>query len=262
MSEPETETMTSVELQTGREPLMEPEPEPSNPEPAVDVVAFSSVVAVGYHSQLVLPAVLHEPMCFLSAAQVELCCRKGLDDLAVGLPCWVSQARVSAALFGANGAAYLETTRKVHGNFVWATEFANVHATFAFTESPIMIDGVEHKSAEHYFQLMKSFGTPSHDAAKVAMANATGELEAWGVGQRLELREDWETAKVQVMRTAITAKFQQSETLRALLLSTGEFPLVQLKPDDEFWGTGKHGTGRNMLGQLLVALRRELGAAY
>ena len=90
------------------------------------------------------------------------------------------------------------------------------------------------------------------------MANARSDLEAWSIGRKFELREDWDTAKVDVMRKAVKAKFTQNEPLRDMLLSTKDFPLVQLKPDDGFWGTGKQGTGRNMLGQLLMDLRREL----
>jgi len=61
-----------------------------------------------------------------------------------------------------------------------------------------------------------------------------------------------------VMRTAIKAKFTQSTELRELLLSTGAHPLVQLKPDDQFWGSGWNGQGQNMLGVLLMELRDEL----
>ena len=60
-------------------------------------------------------------------------------------------------------------------------------------------------------------------------------------------------------RQSVRAKFTQSEPLRSLLLSTRDFPVVQLKPDDGFWGSGKQGKGRNMLGQLLMDLRRNAG---
>jgi ribA/ribD-fused uncharacterized protein len=61
-----------------------------------------------------------------------------------------------------------------------------------------------------------------------------------------------------VMRTAVRAKFTQDDGLAALLRSTGEHPLVQLKPRDAWWGTGADGQGRNALGALLMELRAEL----
>ena len=60
------------------------------------------------------------------------------------------------------------------------------------------------------------------------------------------------------MREALAAKFTQDAGLRALLLSTGEAPLVQLKPGDAYWGTGPNGRGRNALGALLMELRAAL----
>jgi predicted NAD-dependent protein-ADP-ribosyltransferase YbiA (DUF1768 family) len=57
------------------------------------------------------------------------------------------------------------------------------------------------------------------------------------------------------MRAALRAKFTQSAALRALLASTGEHPLVQVKAGDAYWGTGPDGRGQNQLGALLMALR-------
>ena len=91
----------------------------------------------------------------------------------------------------------------------------------------------------------------------MAATSADG-CKAWAVGRTHNLRPDWEAVKVEVMRTAITAKFSQSADLRELLLSTGSHPLVQLKHDDEFWGSGRKGHGQNVLGVLLMELREEL----
>jgi len=60
------------------------------------------------------------------------------------------------------------------------------------------------------------------------------------------------------MRDVLRAKFTQHEDLRALLLSTGDAKLVEHTANDSYWADGGDGSGRNMLGQLLMQLREEL----
>jgi hypothetical protein len=43
--------------------------------------------------------------------------------------------------------------------------------------------------------------------------------------------------------------------LHQYLIDTGQEELVHDAPWDGFWGNGKHGTGQNRLGQLLMDLR-------
>jgi ribA/ribD-fused uncharacterized protein len=242
----------------GIPPQPQPQPQPQwsqtqsadEPEPEPEVQLADP--KAGEFAQL--PLVLEESMCYMSAAQAHLCTGKGFSD---HVPCWVSQERVSNAFFGAQGARYVSIIAKCTGNFVWATEFANVHERMAFDEPPIVVNGVRYNGPEYYFQLMKSYGTSSHADAKVAMAAASNEVEAWHVGRNFGIRPDWDSVKVDVMRTAIRAKFK-NKPLQELLLSTRDFPLVQLKKDDKFWGSGKKGHGLNMLGKLLMELRQEI----
>lgn len=72
------------------------------------------------------------------------------------------------------------------------------------------------------------------------------------------MRSDWEKVKGDVMEVAIYAKFSQQQQLKRLLLLTGNHPLVQIKPTDGFWGSGKAGEGRNMQGVLLMKVRDRL----
>ncbi|GAQ80666.1 hypothetical protein KFL_000590190 [Klebsormidium nitens] len=74
------------------------------------------------------------------------------------------------------------------------------------------------------------------------------------------LREDWERIKDDVMLTALRAKSMQHEELKEVLLSTGERNLVEHTTNDSYWADGGNGSGRNVLGQLLVRLRSELRA--
>jgi ribA/ribD-fused uncharacterized protein len=173
------------------------------------------------------------------------------------LPGWVPQREVSRALFGQGGYQTIVDCERQYGAFVWGTQFANVHSTFHFVPPHITIDGETWAGSEQYYQAMKSFGNPDHDEAKAAIRMAT-PMEAWSLGQRYSCRSDWRSVSVDVMRKAVTAKFTQDVALKNLLLSTMEHPLVQVKPGDDFWGTGRRSNGRNMLGVLLQELRATL----
>lgn len=62
------------------------------------------------------------------------------------------------------------------------------------------------------------------------------------------------------MRKAVRAKFQQYGELSELLLSTGEENIVEHTTNDSDWGDGGDGSGRNMLGRILMEVRVELRA--
>lgn len=78
--------------------------------------------------------------------------------------------------------------------------------------------------------------------------------------RKKKLRRDWNSSRVEVMRRALRAKFDQHDDLRTLLLSTGEAKLVEHTENDAFWGDGGDGSGQNMLGRLLMEVRAELRA--
>jgi ribA/ribD-fused uncharacterized protein len=68
----------------------------------------------------------------------------------------------------------------------------------------------------------------------------------------------WEDIKVDVLRVAVRKKFESYSQLENLLLSTGDEELIEANPDDYFWGEGKDGSGKNMMGQLLMEVRAYL----
>lgn len=74
-----------------------------------------------------------------------------------------------------------------------------------------------------------------------------------------DIRPDWNDIKVDRMRGVLMAKFSQHEDLEKKLLATGDARLVEDSKTDAFWGIGKKGVGKNMLGQLLMETRYKLG---
>ncbi|TWT38785.1 Swarming motility protein YbiA [Blastopirellula retiformator] len=92
-------------------------------------------------------------------------------------------------------------------------------------------------------------------AEPIRKANSPMIAARMGRGRKRTLRRDWESAKVNVMREALLAKFRQHDDLRALLLGTGEAKIIEHTERDDYWGDGR---GKNMLGRLLMEVRAKL----
>tara|TARA_R110002153_G_scaffold64043_2_gene171573 strand:+ start:181 stop:774 length:594 start_codon:yes stop_codon:yes gene_type:complete len=167
---------------------------------------------------------------------------------------WRSHREVNNQLGYSTG--LIERCEANFGIYLWAPEFANVHGTFPYEERPIIVEGQTWPHSEGYFQAMKAHGTHMWDNTKKDIATVE-PMDSWIIGQRLNgLRSNWNKIKDDIMMDAVRAKFQDPY-LKALLISTGDYPLVQLK-NCPHWGSGYGGKGRNMLGVLLQNLRDEI----
>ena len=60
------------------------------------------------------------------------------------------------------------------------------------------------------------------------------------------------------MREALRAKFTQNKELKKILLETGDAELVKHTANDNYWADGGDGSGKNVLGKLLMELREQL----
>ena len=127
-----------------------------------------------------------------------------------------------------------------------------------FAPYPIQLDGEVWPTSEHYFQAQKFTGPD--DQARIRQANSPMIAARMGRDRRRPLRHDWEVVKVAVMRKAVRAKFSQHDDLREILLSTGDAVLVEHTEKDAYWGDGGNGSGKNMLGRILMDVREELRA--
>ena len=127
-----------------------------------------------------------------------------------------------------------------------------------FARYPIVVGGKSYQNSEHYFQSQK-FRDATYKE-KVRKAQSPMRAAELGRSRKIKLRPDWESAKVDVMRTAVRAKFEQHEEARALLLSTGDAKLVEHTERDDYWGDGGDGSGKNMLGRILMDIRSALKA--
>jgi ribA/ribD-fused uncharacterized protein len=125
-----------------------------------------------------------------------------------------------------------------------------------FVAYPFELKGKVWKTSEHYFQAQKFAGTEHEE--ELRLASSPMVVARMGRSRQRPLRKDWEIVKDDIMREALKAKFTQNADLKKILLETGDAVLVEHTKNDRYWGDGGDGSGRNMLGILLMELREQL----
>jgi N-glycosidase YbiA len=122
-----------------------------------------------------------------------------------------------------------------------------------FSPSKVKCDlGLEYTTVEAAYQASK---TTDYMIRK--MFTEYKPKTAKNNGRKIKLRENWEEIKVDIMLNLLRQKFQDID-LRQKLIDTGDEELVEGNWwGDTFWGKC-NGTGKNMLGELLMRVRKEL----
>ena len=125
-----------------------------------------------------------------------------------------------------------------------------------FWSSAVVLDGHSYRTVEHAFQAAKTLDPNERKVIRNAHDAGTAKRH----GKRVELREDWEQVKEDVMRDLLRQKFG-TEPLKSKLLKTGKAKLVEGNWwGDTYWGVCD-GKGKNRLGEILMEIREELRAA-
>lgn len=135
------------------------------------------------------------------------------------------------------------------------------------------LNGITYKSSEHYYQAHRyPENSPyfnlilAQNTANKTRILSRRETPNYGYAWVKELNklikenpakplENFDNIRLQVMRTAVYAKFNQNPQLKKLLIETHSKKLVEASPRDDFWGIGKNGDGKNMLGKILMEVR-------
>jgi ribA/ribD-fused uncharacterized protein len=115
------------------------------------------------------------------------------------------------------------------------------------------LDGAYWPTSEHYFQAQKFPETPHCE--QIRQARTPKDAAKMGRDRSRPLRKDWEQVKDDIMRKAVLRKFETHAEIREILLATGDEEIVENAPGDYYWGCGKDGSGKNMLGQILMEVR-------
>ncbi len=138
-----------------------------------------------------------------------------------------------------------------------------------FAPFPVTIDGAVWMTVEHYYQAQKFAGVDSKIARDAIedIRRAISPEAAAKIGRSVQanhpecVRNDWDNAKLDVMRRALVEKLTNFEGPRSLLLKSvcddGRQRVIENSPMDAIWGAGRDGTGRNLLGALLQEIREQ-----
>lgn len=129
-----------------------------------------------------------------------------------------------------------------------------------FSPHRIIANGATWPTAEHLYQALK-FPCDPERQRRIREAGHPGAAKEIAHEPGAPIGADWESRKVDVMRQVLRLKFAQHADLRERLMQTGDERLVEHRTRDAFWGDGGDDSGQNMLGRLLMEIRKELKAA-
>jgi ribA/ribD-fused uncharacterized protein len=124
------------------------------------------------------------------------------------------------------------------------------------SDHPFLLDEVQWKTAEHYYQACKFKGLSYAD--KIILA-ADGQ-QAYDLGNRWLARKvrGWKDQRQLYMTRALFRKVKEYSEVEEALLATGDSLIIETAQYDYYWGTGRDQRGKNMLGKVWMDIRRKL----
>ena len=138
-------------------------------------------------------------------------------------------------------------------------KFDGVHnflSNFYKSSRPIEHEGLYYVTVENAYQAAKTL-----DVEERKKFLYIEPYEAKKLGCNLNLRQDWDKVKLDIMLLLLRQKFRQGPE-RYELLMTGDKTLIEGNYwGDQYWGVCK-GEGSNHLGRLLMEIREQIGAEY
>ena len=128
-----------------------------------------------------------------------------------------------------------------------------------FARTPLLLDGVEFRTSEQIFQLMK-FRDREAVLAVYRAANPKMTAKKW---EKTHRRDDWGLMIVDAMKFCLQCKYEQSPAFREMLEESRGRYIVEdqtsfPKTNADTWGVKLYGgnyVGPNLLGRLLMELR-------
>ena len=167
-----------------------------------------------------------------------------------------------------------ESTIRFYGKKDPYFEFSNY---FPFS---IDVHSVSYPSSENYYQAQKFVyigasqdtldysdivgQTNTPNKARILALQKIGGGYKWRTDLNSIIQEykekgvrmdpNWDEVRDNVMRSVVYAKFRNTK-LQEKLLQTYPSTLIEASPRDDYWGEGKHKTGKNKLGRILEEVR-------
>ena len=123
-----------------------------------------------------------------------------------------------------------------------------------FSESLIIYERLFYSTVEHAYKAAKTLDFEKREL----ISKAKNPDVAKSMGRKLQLRNDWEEIKLNIMLTLVRKKFYYIKDLKKKLLDTSDNILIEGNYwKDTFWGVCD-GKGENHLGKILMQVRKEL----
>lgn len=139
----------------------------------------------------------------------------------------------------------------IHNDIEIRGFFSNYRFLSNFHVAPVYFEGILYPSTEHAYQAAKSLDPNVRIEFLTLTCN-----EAKNKGQAIEIREDWEVVKYEVMFAVVFDKFTRHPELKQKLILTGEKYLEETNHwGDTFWGCCNE-IGQNNLGKILMCVRK------
>lgn len=135
-----------------------------------------------------------------------------------------------------------------------------MYALDNFSAFQIEMDDKIYQTAEHLYQASKFLPTSTDVAEQIRKSRSPHEAKSIAhiPENALLIREDWEQVKCDIMRQICMLKMQQHPYIKDKLRESDNTPLAEFSKSDSYWGIGKDGNGRNMLGKIWESIRAEL----
>lgn len=135
--------------------------------------------------------------------------------------------------------------------------------------SKFVIDDFEYSNVEQYMMAMKA--KLFHDSSRYTRILKTDDpQECKKLGKQVHpfSVDVWNKYKYEIVKSGNRAKFNQNQSLKKILLDTGDAILAEASPYDDIWGIGLDALhailvpvsdwkGDNLLGKILMELRTE-----
>ncbi len=142
--------------------------------------------------------------------------------------------------------------------YFYSTRDPNYGCFSNFSLHGFELDNLWWPTSEHYFQAQKFIESDRPWFEKINQAKTPSIAAKMGRDRSHPLRTDWEQVKDDIMQRGVLKKFTTHAKIREILLATGDELIVENAPKDYYWGCGADGSGKNQLGQILMAVREIL----
>ena len=125
------------------------------------------------------------------------------------------------------------------------------YSNHGFTKNDVF-----YKTVEHYYQSEK-FSDPE---IKNKIINADTPKEASNIGRDRSNKRipNFKDIKEQVMFDGVLEKFRQNRDIAYKLIETRNKKIAEATIDEYYWGIGKDKSGKNVIGDILVRVRKRI----